>query len=437
MKRKLLVLVSAIFLFMASAPVNVFSMSAEQKRIFDSGIPYYNVDDGSGCSGGGSALPEETIAMMESYDIKGKAESNMAAYEAGARDANIPWQALAAIHWREASMDPARSLADGESLGVGISIDGQQIGNTLSEDAKITANNLVGIGKEVYGVNISLPSASWEDFAWAFLAYNRGFMYQSVNEPFDHSPYVMNYYDKNHWDMRWIHADSWYAGRQINSVEGLVNSQLGALTVFAYLGGMNQTSSACDGYAGSNPVVDINGVKYTFPLLGATKKNVMQGQCGASDLSAPPGWSHHDYPAADLGLCGSMLGLPTPDMSSGFDGPGKAMNMYASTGVKVVAVTDGKISSYTQYTNKIDPAWHSKCSSVSFDGNDGNRYWLGHMAYDNTKKAGDEFKVGDVIGVVGDPKCAQDTQAHLHIQYQPSRDISGLIQRLYESLKEE
>ncbi|MCL2807430.1 MAG: hypothetical protein FWD27_04600 [Coriobacteriia bacterium] len=202
---------------------------------------------GSNSGGGGSvSLPEETIAKLEASDIKGKANSNKAAYEAGANDAGIPWQAMAAVHWREASMDPNRSIANGEALGRGTSIDGQAIGQTLSEDAVIAANKLVSIAKSVYDVDITSPSASSDDFAWAFLAYNRGYMYQDVGEPFNKSPYVMNYYDLDHWDMKWIEADSSYRGSRLNNIAGSVNVQLGALTVFEYLGGVSGGGSGDD-----------------------------------------------------------------------------------------------------------------------------------------------------------------------------------------------
>ena len=90
-----------------------------------------------------SNLPPETIKRLESDKVKEKAEKNLKAYEAGANAEGIPWQMLAAIHYREGGMDPNKSIADGEPLGTGTSVDGQKIGNTLEEDAKIAAKNTI------------------------------------------------------------------------------------------------------------------------------------------------------------------------------------------------------------------------------------------------------------------------------------------------------
>jgi hypothetical protein len=135
-------------------------------------IFYYDDSDAAvgGCvSGDVSDVARE---LIEAANIPHYAEQNRPAYEYGAAQAGIPWQALAAIHWREAGLQSNKSIADGEPLGSGISIDGQAIGDTLAEDAVTAARKALDIGRAVYGVDIS-ASDSAEDFARAFLAYNR------------------------------------------------------------------------------------------------------------------------------------------------------------------------------------------------------------------------------------------------------------------------
>ena len=71
-----------------------------------------------------------------------------------------------------------------------------------------------------------------------------------------------------------------------------------------------------------------------------------------------------------------------------------------------------------------------------FRGNDGTQYWLGHMSYDSSKGAGQTFSRGEVIGEIGPPPCAINTQAHLHIDIEPGhpRSIVTLMDSLYETL---
>ena len=210
----------------------------------------------------------------------------------------------------------------------------------------------------------------------------------------------------------------------------------------------NALPQTCTG-SSTNEIVEINGHKYTFPLLGATKANYLHpgsrdGQlysvlsrlpCGAGNVC------HHDYEAVDLGL--RKLEVDgTEYTASDFSGSGGGFGdiYYYSTGVKVLAFVSGKITSYGYYTNSVPADYQTKCASVTYQGDDGYTYWLGHMSYDPTIHAGDTFNVGDVIGEVGPPPCAQSTQAHLHINVSPSsahdRYIIDLIDQLYEHLPE-
>jgi murein DD-endopeptidase MepM/ murein hydrolase activator NlpD len=194
--------------------------------------------------------------------------------------------------------------------------------------------------------------------------------------------------------------------------------------------------------------VSVDG--YVFPLAGATKSNYLNpnGKAGESVLSRLPCGSanvcHHDYPAVDLGL-NKKLADGSVYTSANFSGRKFSDMYYYSTGVKVLAIHDGRITRYGTYSNGTDTNYVSKCASVTYEttGASGNvikEYWFGHMSYDSNRKAGDTFKAGDVIGEVGPPQCAQNTQAHLHINVSPQsandRSIIDLMDKLYEALPE-
>lgn len=196
---------------------------------------------GSGDSSGSAtfALPEATLKQLTEGGWREKAEKNKYAYLAGEEATGVPWTVLAALHYREASMDPTRSLANGETLHGGHSIDGQPIGTNLKADAIIAAQKFIEKAKMVYEKNTIPDTTKTEDWANAYLAYNRGFMYRNWNRTFLESPYVMNGYDTSHMNMKWIDADSYNkpGGRKYNDLAGKTDGRPGALAMLAFLGG--------------------------------------------------------------------------------------------------------------------------------------------------------------------------------------------------------
>ena len=188
---------------------------------------------------------------------------------------------------------------------------------------------------------------------------------------------------------------------------------------------------------GPDCVEEGNCGDYVFPLKGATKANYMHG----SSLSPLPcnnmsmGGCHHDYYAMDLGLnTGTKTENDYPDLVGKF-----SEYYWRSVGVKVVAMTSGKIVSYKPY-NRATLGYNTRCASVTYEANDGRKFWLGHMLYDSKYKAGDSFSTGQVMGEVGPPPCAISTQAHLHVDETPRYGSGGsvetvkLINTLYERL---
>lgn len=214
------------------------------------------------------------------------------------------------------------------------------------------------------------------------------------------------------------------------------------------VGGVKFNTCSSNGYDYDMEFQVIDGITYVFPLAGATKANYLNpgypGPAGDSVLSRLPCGAgnicHHDYPAVDLGLRKKMID-GTEYSAADFSGSAFSDLYYYSTGVKVLAFVGGEIRYYGYYSNDGVPSdYVSRCASVTYAGDDGKTYWLGHMSYDPDVKGGDRFEAGEVIGEVGPPQCAQSTQAHLHINVSsPESDryyIVGLMDLLYDGLPE-
>ena len=193
---------------------------------------------------------------------------------------------------------------------------------------------------------------------------------------------------------------------------------------------------------------------YAFPLLGAKKSNYLNpgGSAGESVLSrvpCGPGTCHHDYNAVDLGLRKKLVD-GSEYTAANFPQYGFKDMYYYSMGVKVVALTSGKIVSYKPYS-KATGGMSNQCASITFLSDDGHKFWFGHMKYDNSYSATDrQYRAGDIIGEVGLPQCAISTQSHLHIHMyinpgqgcsasnpgNCSHQIIEIIDQLYEALPE-
>lgn len=256
MKRIGSVLLLSIFIAGTSA---TYSTSALDETFYSqNNILFFNPSATAACSPTGSittnqsatgsseataSLPAATTKKLDDQNIRGKADQNKAAYMKGEAE-GVPWAVLAALHYREGGMNPRSSIADGEPLGTGTSVDGIKIGATLEEDATLAARHLKEMAKSVYGKDLSMQS-SGDDWSYAFLAYNRGAMYKNWNKLPTDSPYVMNGYDDSHMNMKWIDADSYTrpGGKKLNGISGKGDSNAGAMSVLAYLGGPTAASA--------------------------------------------------------------------------------------------------------------------------------------------------------------------------------------------------
>lgn len=97
-----------------------------------------------------------------------------AAYATG-----VPWQLLAAVHWREANMVPNRSAVSGEKLGAINPDTGKVEGSKLEATVLRSAQILKANAERYAGITDVVDENNWPD---ALLTYNRGGMYANAAE---------------------------------------------------------------------------------------------------------------------------------------------------------------------------------------------------------------------------------------------------------------
>lgn len=177
-------------------------------------------------------LPSSVVLALDKFGVGEKYRKNLHAYQLAEKQTGVPAVMLAALHYREGGMDPKKSIADGEPLGEKVSIDGVLIGDTLEEDAIYAAEHFRKMAKDVYKIDIS-ASMTTEEKGRAFLAYNRGHLYERAGLDYTKSGYVMRGIDENHISGDWKYLDPF--GGHPKSRQ-LTNGNPGALAFLSYMG---------------------------------------------------------------------------------------------------------------------------------------------------------------------------------------------------------
>lgn len=175
------------------------------------------------------------------------------AYQAAETETGVPWQLLAAVHFRESSNDPSRDLQAGNPFGGGGSQASTSYGTygrpgTIEESIVIAAKEL--INKASGGVvkkPITGPNPDSEAVKDALFGYNgRASVYarqaealgfSATTQPYEGSPYVMNNFDEKHKNMGIITRD-------FGGLDG-TDARPGAYTVYVGLGGGTGGSQTC------------------------------------------------------------------------------------------------------------------------------------------------------------------------------------------------
>lgn len=282
-KKRFLIFGVILMLFVSFVPRASFAFDEEHFDTYSqNNILFYDPT----CSGGGNvsvcntSLPEETVKLLEDAGVKEKAESNMDRYKYAEEKTGIPWQAVAALHYREASMASDASISNGQKLATGgrcyKNFDKLEICGDANEDASDAAKHFIRMAKMVYDIELT-DSSTIDDWGQAFLAYNRGFIYKRAGVDWKDSPYSMNGFDDDH---------ALYMQRP--PIENTAPMHLtgkdanaGALAVFAYLCGGDEASNV-----GSNSSEDGSDVTIIGDSITNAAKNAILEKLPLADIYA-------------------------------------------------------------------------------------------------------------------------------------------------------
>ena len=257
-----LCLVAIVLAFSSAIIVAISSQYA--KAFYDSGainlngIRWYEPGcDNSGVFGSCGNLPQETIAELDAAHVKEKVEQNMDRYKYAEQQTGVYWQAIAALHFREAGLRSDATILNGEPLTPHENADGQMISDDANADAVQAANILIDNARYFASVtNLASSSSTLADYGAAFATYKGGQTYRCNNKTFLDTTYVMNGYDSNHMNMRWQeydvimhynpnYPDECYDNVWVDDVDEWLNNlcdNVGALAVFVYLGGCERVN---------------------------------------------------------------------------------------------------------------------------------------------------------------------------------------------------
>lgn len=317
----------------------VQALSQERLNMFSqNNILFYDptcTDAGTDVSVCNANLPSATVQSLESNGVKEKAEQNIERYKYAEEQTGIPWQAIAALHYREAGMASDRSISNGQRLtsdgSCYTNVDGLQICGDPNQDAKEAAEHLIEMAKWVYGVELSANSTV-DEWGQAFLAYNRGVIYKRAGVDWKESPYPMNGFDDAHalWMQRpWIEntAPMYLTGKDLN---------VGALAVFAYLCGSGSESGASSSNT-STTTISSKDITLIGDSISVAAENELKLKFPSSFLNKVV--SRH--PTSRGSCSGDEGGLAT--LKKLIAGSGTIVNQHASGACETVTVSSNSL----------------------------------------------------------------------------------------------
>lgn len=165
-------------------------------------------------------------AFLQNENYRDWLKQNKPVYKKAEEKTGVDWKIIAAIHYREAGLNPQRSSVSGEMLGE-INPDQHKRYSSLEESTQETAKFFKEKLLSVYECKYSLDD---ETLKKGFLAYNRGKGYKALYVSPESSPYVMNFYNKAYENMHWPKIPA-----EPSNIRGKSDSQLGAFTVYKIL----------------------------------------------------------------------------------------------------------------------------------------------------------------------------------------------------------
>lgn len=272
----------------------------------DNDVIYYDKYASDPCTTGGAStaatpiggpLPAETLQRIKATGFDAMLAKTKERYLYAEKETGVPWQMLAAIHYREAGMNPRMSMAAGEPLRDGKSMDGIQMSSDPNKDASLAAKHVIEMAQMVYKVD-PRKDRSLETLANTFLAYNRGFLYVRAKATYNTSPYVMNGFDAQHLNMSWGPGDT-VSGRDAN---------LGALTIYSYLTGQGANATGPTDNSGcSSGAVASAECSATTPVTGAEGNKHQLTRDELTALYGPPSSQSKTGNLASVDFLGKKL----------------------------------------------------------------------------------------------------------------------------------
>lgn len=318
-------------------------------------------NSGVGNSGGLSCTSSQLTDAQ-----KQQINANMSVYQEAAKKANVPWEFIVAIHYREKTL----STTDQNPF---------QMNNLIHpgfnvEGAVDAAKHAQAGVKSVYGKTLT-ASSDEETIKLGFLAYNRWSMYKTGSCTVDQSPYVMNQFDAAHKNMTWPNNSC-----EPDSVRGNINYPLGAFTVYSILKGC--TSATVSG-------------NHALPVDPSKIKGYNNTPHGQSISN--PGFKRYHNVFLGPGDYGSNVP----------NGPGEAVDLYLSGGSPVYMPFDGTVIFSSATAALCGGSCGGFVIAKSSDGKSVSA--LAHLQ--NYAKKGMSLKAGEKVGEI-----YSYSSSHLHFE---------------------
>jgi hypothetical protein len=266
---KLAFLVSGLLILVFCPAVSAQVSTYEQLS-----TPFYdpNSSDANTCSAGStvssSKLPSDVVANINKLKPL---------YEQASTATGVPWQLLAAVHYRENNNDPNGDLQAGNPIGGPYSQKStayETYGGypkSLEQSMEMAGRQLTALSRsDISGHAVNVPNPDPESIKDTLFSYNgRAQQYYAqaaalgfdpATQPYEGSPYVMNNFDDKHKDMKIITHDN-------GPLDG-VDTRYGAYAVYVFLGGgssqtVSSDGSCLSGDAAQNIVATI--LRYAWP----------------------------------------------------------------------------------------------------------------------------------------------------------------------------
>lgn len=240
----------------------VKALSVDQKNIYGQGIYYYDIGGAPSCTGSSTISLNEASntdyagrSILNQGELKALSD-NSATYQKAADQAGIPWQVLAAVHYREHDFS-TEEPDNGQGVYQIVNSDRHTAGAYPSAGTRLSPSQFLAqsldaanfiktdgasldIQSDVSVIKDSLVKYNGEPNLYVEQAQALGF---SANQGYEGSPYVMNVADARR-DPTNGPISTWQQSFGSYSQPANAN-QYGAYIVYASVTGVGVSTSSC------------------------------------------------------------------------------------------------------------------------------------------------------------------------------------------------